>query len=750
MRTENINFDKLFVIDGEKEYSGRFQDAVELITKIQLKDPAKWALFVNQFRNGVDGLVDGRGWRGEYWGKMIRGDSMIYRYTHNKELYDILEATVIDMMSARDADGRISSYDRAHEFNAWDIWCRKYVFLGMQYFYDICENEELKTKITKTLCGHLDYIMKYIGPECEGKKPITKASADWHGLNSSSLLEPVMRLYNVTKEEKYLNFAKHIVDEGGAEGFNIFEHALNSDLMPYQYQDQKAYEMTSCFEGLLEYYRVTGDENCLNSVVNYSKKLIESEVTVLGSLGTVHELLSNAKNEQTNPDNTGIMQETCVTVTWMKFCLQLLRITGESLYADEIERSMFNDMLGSVNTEKSENGYGMPFDSYSPLMPGPRGRGTGGLQFFRKEGESGCYGCCACIGSAGVAVPMLSAVMESENGVNINFYMQGEAKTKYGKIKIDTDYPISGKIKITVQSDKEFALKLRIPAFSEKNTVKINGETLNTEIKSGEYFALTRNWAENDMVTLILDVRGKLIKAPENGSHPYSKLHYAISRGPVILARDKRISGKDLDRVSLPVCDENGYIELVASNKADFKRFEEYEVPMSNGENMIMIDASSAGKTWDSDSEMAVWHPTGKYWDTDLTKPVILYFQGEAHWEYDKNRFLKVNKDENFEGSLFRSEEKGEAYKFIFEFTEGDIAKIKDPVSGKYLTEENDKPVLREAMDSIAQLWEIRNDYKDKYYIVSQKSNMKFIPDGGNFKMGDWYDQYNVSWLIRN
>ena len=102
MRTENINFDKLFVIDTKKEYSGRFQDAVELITKIQLKDPSKWALFVSQFKNGVDGIVDGRGWRGEYWGKMMRGASMIYRYTQDKELYDILEATVIDMMSAQD------------------------------------------------------------------------------------------------------------------------------------------------------------------------------------------------------------------------------------------------------------------------------------------------------------------------------------------------------------------------------------------------------------------------------------------------------------------------------------------------------------------------------------------------------------------------------------------------------------------------------------------------------------------------
>ena len=753
MRTENTNFDKLFIIaEGKSKFEGRFQKATELVTKIQLKDPEKWALFVSQFKNGVDGIVDGRGWRGEYWGKMMRGASMIYRYTQDKELYNILEETVYDMMSAQDEDGRISSYDREHEFRAWDIWCRKYVFLGMQYFYDICEDEKLKEKITKTLCGHLDYIMKYIGPESEGKMPITKASADWHGLNSSSLLEPVMRLYNITKDEKHLNFAKHIVNEGGAEGFNVFEHALKMDMLPHQYQDQKAYEMTSCFEGLLEYYRVTGDENCLKSVVNYSKMLVETEVTVLGSLGTVHELLSNATAEQTNPDNTGIMQETCVTVTWMKFCLQLLRITGESVYADEIERAMFNDMLGSINTEGTQNGHGFPFDSYTPLMPGPRGRGTGGLQRFRKEGESGAYGCCACIGSAGVAVPMLSAVMESERGINLNFYMQGKAETSFGKLEISTNYPIDGEVNVIVDSDKEFDLKLRIPYFSKINELEINGNKVNAEIIPGTYFTLSKKWNKGDKIRLLLDLRGQVINAPENGSHPYSKYHYAIRRGPVVLARDLRLGGSSLDEVYTPNCDENGYIELIPSNNASFNRNEEYLVPMKNGELVAMVDSASAGSTWDKNSFMSVWQPNKKYWDTDLSKDVVLWFTGDQHWKYENNRFMTVDENGKIIVSANRNMLKEEPHKFRFIFINEDTARIQDTASKMFLTVDGDGLILKESIDADVQLFKIWHDYKDKYYIhsVSKKERLmrRWNKDAYCFCEEIYEDM--SAWLIRN
>ena len=254
------NTDTFFQLPaGSNVFTGALMDSIRYIEKIQLLDADLWKLFVNQFRQGSVDDSD-RGWRCEYWGKMMRGGCFTYQTTRDPALYQALEATVRDMLTAQDALGRFSTYSPEKEFDGWDIWGRKYILLGMQYFLEICPNEALRTDILAALRRHADYMIEKLGPADEGKLEINEATSHWHGLNSSSVLEPFVRLYNLTGEQKYLDFAAYIVERGGTSIANIFEMAYEDRLDPYQYPVTKAYEMMSCFEGLLEYYRVTGIE----------------------------------------------------------------------------------------------------------------------------------------------------------------------------------------------------------------------------------------------------------------------------------------------------------------------------------------------------------------------------------------------------------------------------------------------------------------------------------------------------------
>ena len=161
-----------------------------------------------------------------------------YSYTQNGQLYDILTQTVSDMMESADPDGRISSYGRDHEFDGWDIWSRKYVLLGMQYFHEICKDAAFAERIVASMCAQTDYIIGKIG-DGPDKMPITAATRHWRGLNSSSLLEPVVRLYRLTGKQKYLDFAEYIVDCGGTDVENIFDLAYADELAPYQYRSPR-------------------------------------------------------------------------------------------------------------------------------------------------------------------------------------------------------------------------------------------------------------------------------------------------------------------------------------------------------------------------------------------------------------------------------------------------------------------------------------------------------------------------------
>ena len=78
------------------------------------------------------------------------------------------------------------------------------MLLGMQYYLEICQDEEFKETIVKSMCRQVDYLISKIGDPEDGKILITKATRHWRGLNSASILEPIVRLYRLTKEKKIL------------------------------------------------------------------------------------------------------------------------------------------------------------------------------------------------------------------------------------------------------------------------------------------------------------------------------------------------------------------------------------------------------------------------------------------------------------------------------------------------------------------------------------------------------------------
>ena len=110
-------------------FEDTLKESVEFIERNQLFDVSLWKKFVDVFRAKDDGRGDWFvTWRSEYWGKMMRGASMVLRYTKNKELYRIIKSSVLDLLSCQDELGRISGYSKEQEFNAWDLWGRKYLY----------------------------------------------------------------------------------------------------------------------------------------------------------------------------------------------------------------------------------------------------------------------------------------------------------------------------------------------------------------------------------------------------------------------------------------------------------------------------------------------------------------------------------------------------------------------------------------------------------------------------------------------
>ena len=153
----------------------------------------------------------------------------------------------------------------------------------------------------------------------------------------------------------------------------------------------------------------------------------------------------------------------------------------------------------------------------------------------RLEGSEQCgmgLNCCTASGPRGLFTFPLTAVMSTNEGIQVNFYAEGTSTLptpKKQKIELlqKTGYPVSGKIslKVNMQKPEDMSVRIRIPQWSNETTLMINGELV-SDLIPGKYVVLQRVWKADDVIELSLDMRGRVV---EHGSLPKS---IAIVRGP--------------------------------------------------------------------------------------------------------------------------------------------------------------------------------------------------------------------------
>ena len=580
-----------------------------------------YELYANSFTKKLDA---GGAFTGEFWGKWFTSAALAYAWLPTKANREIIDKSVSQLLEAQESDGRLSSYPRAEDFGFWDVWGRKYALLGLIAHYDRTGDKAS----LKAACRATDALIDIAGP---GKKKLTETGLQVLGsMSSCSVLEPVVLVYQRSGEKKYLDFAQYIVklwsepSNYDPKGLRLIEDAL-AGVDPVLISSPKGYEMMSCFEGLCELYRVTGEKRLLDAVVKFGHSVLKKEIMIVGS-GSSAELWCDGANRQTEMMEQPM--ETCVTVTWMKLCYQLLQLTGDPVWADNMEISLYNALKGAMIDKGEWWAY------YSPLigerMPSP-------MQVPVCESS-----CCIANGPRGLLITPGWSVMGSKSGPVINLYSKGSwtQKLENGKeIKIiqETTYPEEKAIQIRLGMSKpeHFTLSLRIPAWSKNTQLNVNNETYTC--KPGTYAQIERDWKNDDQIQLELDLRGRVIRAPG------SMNDLAVMRGPIVLALDNRMVKDEnynlwllpqgtqwtsehelggmkyvLPKPCLTSDAPDQYIDLIPSASKPADVWMAFEVPFLYKHthffdhkqiNLVMCDYASAGNQYSGKNIFRVWLP---------------------------------------------------------------------------------------------------------------------------------------------
>lgn len=562
--------------------------------------------------------------KGEFLGKWLTAAALSCRYQENPALQGSVDRALEQLINAASTGGYITTYQPGAEFKTWDVWIQKYVLLGLIAEYD----QTGKRAVLDAAKRSADYVLGRNGP---GKLSIEEYGLPFHeGGCNFSILEPVVLLYERTGDQRYLDFARYIVEawskpgKYAPNGIRLMENAEAGTPL-VESELAHAYVLMSCFEGLCELYRATGEQRYLAACLKCAQIILRDELMITGSVSN-EELWCNGAMEQTEMLEQPV--ETCATATWMKLCYQLLRLTGDSKWADRLEVSLYNNLLGAMMPQGEWWAYNSPL--------------TGERVPSRQQGVH--LSCCVSSGPRGLLITPEWAVMRSAAGEPVvNLYAPGTASLKLpnGKnlnILQETGYPVTALVTLTLQPEEpsSFALKLRIPEWSKQMVIKVNGEPI--KCQPGSYASIERNWKANDKVTLELDLRGRITRAPSGAPEQ------AVMRGPIVLAFDNRLTqaedttvwllsqplvyndlvktknykGSVMARHNFPPPGEPGYVELqpVASKTGDV--WMAFEVPFferpshvsgHRPKNLVMCDYASAGNGWSETNLFRVWAP---------------------------------------------------------------------------------------------------------------------------------------------
>lgn len=402
----------------------------------------------------------------------------------------------------------------------WDVWVHTYMMLGLLELNRYYPNEKYLTAAKK------------IGDLCvrtftNGDKRITEMSNHF-GLSATILLEPMVELYRTTGDKRYLDFGTLIVEqmEAKPELQVIKRNLQGADAAAIV--TGKVYQLLWNYVAIAKLYEFTANPDYLKAIKHGWQNVRDHHLTLDGGPWGGIARHTETFNEKGYFSPYGFV-ETCSTMAWIHLNRELLRITGEAKYAEEIEKTAYNALLGAMDP----NGEDWCYFIF------PNGKRTNTFD----------WACCKSSGA--LALEELAPLVYSkmEDGLSVNLYTASASLinlSSVGEIKLtqQTDYPTGHQIKLTVDPVKMkaavFPLFVRIPSWAKEATIKVNEASVREKITPDSYLKLMREWKAGDQV--VLDFPMKLhVHQKSNTTYEKTtevvKLDYiAFTRGPLAYA----------------------------------------------------------------------------------------------------------------------------------------------------------------------------------------------------------------------
>ncbi|MBB6050594.1 beta-L-arabinofuranosidase domain-containing protein [Armatimonas rosea] len=392
-------------------------------------------------------------WIGEHIGKWLHASTLAWQNTGDSALKAKLAGAVAELIACQEPDGYLGTYVKEKRFGLfpgadWDVWSHKYCLLGLLTWWHYT-----KDAAALACCERMGDLLCATFGTGPGQKSIISAGTHM-GMAATSILEPMVLLARASKKKKYLEFCRYMVDVAWEEprGPKILS-TLTATGKVNKTANGKAYEMLSNLVGLCELYRETGEKRYLVPALRAWDDIVANQLYLTGTMSYGEHFHDDHALPNTPRSSIG---ETCVTVTWLQLNWQLLRLTGDGKYADQIERSQYNHLAAAQRPDGAQWCYYTALEGTKPYGPG--------------------INCCVSSGPRGMALAPQSVCFLADNGKTIVVTSQDsfEATVTIEGVKVKvtqkSSLPSSGKLTTQYASERpvRFNIRQRLAPWNDK------------------------------------------------------------------------------------------------------------------------------------------------------------------------------------------------------------------------------------------------------------------------------------------
>lgn len=503
----------------------------------------------------VSGRVDAP-FRGRYYDesdvyKWLEAASWALAGRDDRRLRAQVDALVDDIAAAQQPDGYLHTYfalERADQrytdlINKHELYCAGHLIQAGIAHHRATGAATLLDAAVRLA----DHIRAEFGPDA-------RETADGHPEIELALVE----LARETGRHVYAEQARFFLEQRGRQPPRLGGYRYLQDHEPAAEQQEIAGHAVRAVYlacGLADAGLELEDGTLWEAAERLWRSAYETKVYVTGGLGA--HWAGESFGDAFDLPNRNSYAESCAAVAGVMWNWRLLAGSGEARYADWMETTLYNGMLAGLSLDGAHYFYPNPLSASA---------GHARVEWFE----------CAC------CPPNLSRLLASlpgylygvsERALWVHQFVAGRVDADVPgagrlSLEVETDYPWSGEILVTVRQAPEgpVELRLRVPGWCDAASLKVVpadsdpapspregegwGEGM-AQQAAGEYTALRRVWAPGDRVTLRLPMPPRRLVSDPRVTANVGRV--ALARGPLVYCVESHDRpGLEQDAFALP------------------------------------------------------------------------------------------------------------------------------------------------------------------------------------------------------